>query len=142
MTDIERFQFYMGPMTRDGCIPWIGYVTPDGYGRFRIDGEKRGAHRVAYQLFVGPIPTGMEVDHLCFCRHCVNPEHLRILTPRDNKSRHNRRNAGTTCRKGHAMTSENTIFRKDGTRKCRECDKIRQKAWIRKKRLDKSNESR
>lgn len=67
----------------DECWPWVGSVTGDGYGQMR----GRGAHRVAYELHVGPIPTGLVIDHLCHVRHCVNPRHLEAVTNQENSRR-------------------------------------------------------
>src|SRR3954463_6890906 len=59
------------------CWLWTGRTSPDGYGVLAIQGVTTGAHRAAYAFLVGPIPDGMQVDHLCFNPPCVNPEHLR-----------------------------------------------------------------
>src|SRR6185369_14504566 len=67
-------------LSADDCWPWLGVRDSDGYGmvRWKEDGRlfQRGAHRVAYDLLVGPIPDGLELDHLCRNRLCVDPEHL------------------------------------------------------------------
>lgn len=69
----------------DGCWYWRGRTIPDGYGHFRVGGEtKRYAHRMAYMWTKGPIATGMEIDHLCRVRNCVNPDHLEAVTRREN----------------------------------------------------------
>jgi hypothetical protein len=83
-----------------GCWIWTGYLTPKGYGRFTYLGNSRPAHRVSYELHVGPIPEGLEIDHLCHtrsagcsgdssCPHrrCVNPDHLEPVTPAENQVR-------------------------------------------------------
>lgn len=62
------------------CIIWIGLHTTHGYGLW----QKRGAHRVAYEHWIGPIPPGLVIDHLCRMRPCVNPYHLRAVTSREN----------------------------------------------------------
>ena len=67
----------------DGCWIWRGRIAPNGYGRL---GSKY-AHRVMYELHVGPIPTGLDVDHLCRVRHCVNPRHLEPVTRSENLRR-------------------------------------------------------
>lgn len=73
-----------------GCWLWRGGRSK-GYGMcsIEIDGEgrQRGAHRVVYQLLRGPIPEGLHLDHLCFVKHCVNPEHVEPVTPAENKRR-------------------------------------------------------
>lgn len=67
-----------------GCWLWTGGVSTSGYGRFRVDGVQQAAHRVAYELSVGPIPEGMEIDHTCHTPLCVNPAHLRTATRKQN----------------------------------------------------------
>lgn len=67
------------------CWNWTAYVMPLGYGQFgRATGVKVLAHRLSYELANGPIPSGMEVDHRCFNRICVRPEHLRLTTHKQN----------------------------------------------------------
>ena len=57
-----------------GCWEWVGYIdVQTGYGRINVDGEAKWAHRVGYELNVGPIPEGLHVDHLCRNHRCVNP---------------------------------------------------------------------
>lgn len=70
----------------DGCWLWTGYRTPTGYGRF---GYRTGegmwpAHRAAYDLLVGPIPDGLQIDHICRVRACVRPDHLQLATYQQN----------------------------------------------------------
>jgi hypothetical protein len=66
------------------CYLWQGYLDKDGYGTFFFRKLNRRAHRVSYYMFVGDIPDGMVIDHICAKRNCVNPAHLRVLTPREN----------------------------------------------------------
>lgn len=70
----------------DECWPWIGYLAPNGYGRFTVatDQRARKAHRVAYELAVGPIPDGLLVRHSCDNPPCCNPTHLSVGTQVDN----------------------------------------------------------
>lgn len=76
----------------DGCWLWTAHLTPQGYGRFSSgdgSGSRRGgrmilAHRWSYVHHVGPIPEGMFLDHICRVRHCVNPDHLRLVTKKQN----------------------------------------------------------
>lgn len=79
----ERFARKLSIDTH-GCHLWTGGTDPTGYGRFYLDGRMAYAHRVAVELHQGPIPAGMVVDHLCRVRNCVNPEHLEVVTQREN----------------------------------------------------------
>lgn len=107
-----------------GCWQWTGYVTHHGYGQMRIDGRYIAAHRVSYELLVGPISDGLVIDHLCRNTRCVNPAHLepvtqavnvaRSMNPRAVAHRENR------CLRGHPFTPENTKWQQ-GRRCCRIC---------------------
>jgi hypothetical protein len=77
------------------CWLWKGSVNRSGYGRITINRTPAYAHRVAYELAVGPIPPGMQIDHLCWTTGCVRPEHLRVLSPFENNSRRKPRVAQT-----------------------------------------------
>jgi hypothetical protein len=82
----DRFRERMQP-TSTGCILWTGHLNWNGYGRVTYKGRLAGAHRVAYEIFKGPIPDGLQLDHLCRVRNCVNPEHLEPVTPSENTLR-------------------------------------------------------
>ncbi len=106
---------------------WLFTPAKDrhGYGRIRYRNKECVAHRVSYEAFVGPIPIGFELDHLCRVRHCINPEHLEPVTGRDNVLRGDGLAAAnarkTHCPQGHPYSGDNLIIRKDGLRRCREC---------------------
>lgn len=82
----ERFDLYYDK-EQGGCWLWNGSLTYDGYGLFRANNRATGAHRFAYEYFVGPIPAGLHIDHLCRVRNCVNPDHLEPVTPQENDRR-------------------------------------------------------
>jgi len=112
---------------RDGCWIWSGTIKSNGYGTFQRDGRRLHAHRVFYEMFVGPIPVGLAIDHLCRNRACVNPFHLEPVTNRENLIRgtgfaavHSR---ATACPSGHRYSATNTKVRR-GRRYCAACDRI------------------
>lgn len=116
----ERF-FEKVYMTSE-CWPWLGNCTHDGYGR--LGGVL--AHRISYERFVGAIPDGFEIDHLCRNRACVRPDHLELVTHRENMIR--RAQLVTHCPRGHEYTPENTYFQRiAGGRVCRQCDRDRKR---------------
>lgn len=82
----ERF-WHRVELGDGGCWLWTGGKTTAGYGSFKYDGHSGYAHRYAYEVMVGEIPDGLELDHLCRVRNCVNPEHLDPVTPSVNKQR-------------------------------------------------------
>lgn len=111
--------------TRD-C--WLWNTAPqNGYAIFHIDNKQYRAHRISYELFIGEIPTGLTLDHLCRVRHCVNPTHLEPV-PRGINAQ--RGDAGkyqtlrTHCPRGHEYTPKNT-YRNKGKRFCRTCNRER-----------------
>lgn len=71
----------------EGCWLWQGVQNGKGYGYIRHNNLKRGVHRVSYEIYIGPIPEGMHIDHLCRVRHCCNPEHLEAVTVAENNRR-------------------------------------------------------
>ena len=87
MDKIERFEnkIFVAP---DGCWLWTASIAKTGYGKFAITRSVwQEAHRVSYELYVGEIPAGLYVDHLCRQRSCVNPHHLELVTPGENVRR-------------------------------------------------------
>lgn len=112
-----------------GCWLWGGFTEPKGYGRFQVGGAARLAHRISYELHVGPIPDGLVLDHLCRVRNCVNPEHLEPVTSRENTLRGETPAAAnvtkTHCLRGHEFTAENTRATLKGGRSCRACERWR-----------------
>lgn len=101
--DPDRLYRRVGVDPRTGCWLWFGSKNTSGYGVVGIGDARNGyTHRVAYTLFVGPIPAGLTIDHLCRNRACCNPEHLEAVEQGDNVRRSPRANR-TTCRKGHPL---------------------------------------
>lgn len=125
---VSRVSLAAGHAAADGCFEWTGQIGRDGYGMFydRAFERTRPAHRVAYEMLHGPIPTGMNVLHSCDNRVCVRVSHLSLGTQGDNardmhaKGRARGWDVKTHCYRGHEFTPENT--RVDGTeRHCRKC---------------------
>lgn len=83
---IDRFAEKVA-LTDSGCLEWIATRQRNGYGAFFDGTTTVRAHRWAYEYFVGPIPPGLEIDHLCRHRPCVNPEHLEPVTRAENLRR-------------------------------------------------------
>ena len=115
----------IGSEDADGCWPWIGALTSGGYGSVGLGGSVVQAHRVVYRLLVGPIPDGLQLDHLCRVRNCVNPDHLEPVTPQENMLRAKAATRRTHCKRGHEYTPENTYRADDGWRACRACYRSR-----------------
>ena len=109
----------------NNCWNWTANKTSAGYGKLWGD----MAHRLSYQAYTGPIGKGLDIDHLCRNRGCVNPEHLEPVTRKENLSRgigislqKKAAAAKASCKNGHLLTSENTYIRpSDGIRQCRKC---------------------
>lgn len=131
----------------NGCWLWTGSTHHDldgvstGYGYFWADKKRVFAHRWIYAQLVGPIPEGMQIDHLCHntasdcpggatCLHrsCVNPAHLEPATPRTNTLRGKGaaavNAAKTHCKRGHELSGDNLIGDKNGYRRCRACARL------------------
>lgn len=132
--------FWSRVVRTESCWLWTGSHDEDGYGSYgRTNGSSR-AHRIAYELCIGPIPEGLTIDHLCRVRNCVNPAHLEPVDNRTNVLRgvgHTAINARKThCKRGHRFTPENTYIEPArGVRVCRKCVLFRARWKARRRRF-------
>lgn len=101
-----------------GCWLWLAACDQDGYAIL----GKTYAHIVSYEIEFGPVPEGLQLDHLCRQRCCVNPRHLEPVTISENVRRGKR--AIKMCPKGHPYSEENTYITPLGHRQCRICKRI------------------
>lgn len=108
-----------------GCWEWTASKTAGGYGRYSVGYATFLAHRYAYQVVVGPIPGGLQLDHLCRNRACVNPAHLEPVTARQNtlrgQSPASLNSTKTHCQRGHALVEGNIYHKLSNGRPCRQC---------------------
>lgn len=121
MPPTERLDRLSTPEPMSGCIIWIGTRNRDGYGLVCHEGKMQSAHRVAWELEHGPIPEGLEIDHRCRLRPCINTAHMRLATRRENVLCSNAVSAlaaqRTACPQGHAYSGVDN----KGRRICRTC---------------------
>lgn len=122
----DRFWAKVDKTGSDGCWLWTASLNTSGYGQFSPgEGVSGRAHRFAYEVLVGPIPSDRQLDHLCRVRHCVNPAHLEVVTNKENTLRGigvTARNAAKThCVNGHPFDDTNTYVPPTGGRLCRIC---------------------
>jgi hypothetical protein len=127
---LEFRSFYTGD-----CIVWTGASNRLGYGSLSVGGRFFMAHRLSYELSKGPIPAGLEIDHLCRNPPCINPAHLEAVSHTENVRRGEARivtirlrAAQTHCKYGHEFSPENTMITKSNgktQRVCRACRRAR-----------------
>lgn len=147
--NLERFLRFI--RITGECWEWTGTRNNRGYGTFSLyfSGRKPSpyksilAHRFSYESFIGPIPDGLQIDHLCRVRHCVNPNHLEPVTARENTFRSAKsasviNDAKTHCPQGHPLSGPNLGFKKSKrgkpARYCRTCAYAANEAWRQRQR--------
>ena len=124
-------------VAKNGCWEWTGAVASTGYAILNIDKQRKLAHRIAYQLFVGPIHHPLQTDHLCRNKKCINPAHLEAVTSKENSLRGKhplyKIHREQICKRGHDLSvEENRIYRKDGRYRCKICVKQTRKEYQKK----------
>lgn len=139
---LQRFWKKVAVDEETGCWVWKAYKNENGYGTFWVGGKKIYAHRHAWELLKGPIPAGLELDHLCRVRSCVRPEHLEPVDQRTNILRGIAPTAvnatKTECVNGHPFDEANTYRYPDGKRDCRRCRRLRDREYWRSRSGDRS----
>ncbi len=120
-------KFWAKVQVTDTCWLWTASLSPFGYGRLYVGKRMRLAHQVSYEMYIGPIPIGLDLDHLCRVPRCVNPFHLEPVTRRENLMRGKtlvaRYAMRTHCIRGHPFDDVNSFLYR-GYRICRACRKI------------------
>ena len=121
----------------EACWNWTGSISGHRYASIcDANGKMQLAHRVVYEMLIGPIPEGLELDHLCRNTHCVNPDHLEPVTHQENVRRglaaatvRARFRLMTHCPRGHPYDEVNTHTTPNGRRQCRECCRRNRREW-------------
>lgn len=118
-----RVEYIDGCPVPGPCWVWAAGRTTGGYGVVRLDSKTKYTHRVSHEVFIGPIPAGLQTDHLCRNRACCNPTHLEAVTPRVNVLR-GAIAQKTHCANGHPLSGDNLVWSKGDRhrhRRCRTC---------------------
>jgi len=127
MTTVEE-RFWKKVKKEESCWYWRGSLKRKGYGSFKDGTKLVQAHRYSYELRFGPIPEGMEIDHLCRIPSCVNPEHLEPVTPEENRRRGIQR-LEEYCWRGHKW-AESERLKKSGVRYCLFCNRDASREFV------------
>lgn len=132
----RRFLSQINPISKGGCWLWRGGLNAYGYGSFWNGSKLVMAHRYSYEFAYGPIPEGLELDHVwargCRNKHCVRPTHLEPVTHKENMVRAYQiprpkqpSKIQDFCMQGHPMSGDNLYVSPKGQRKCKACARIR-----------------
>ena len=124
--DVKRFWLKTRWNPWNGCLEWVAGRTPGGYGKYHINRVGYPAHRIAWVIANGPIPSGLFVCHRCDNPPCLNVDHLFLGTAADNnadmKAKGRTKGANQTeCAHGHPYSGENLLFSRKGGKVCRTC---------------------
>lgn len=130
---IDAFWQRVIPEPNSGCWLWIGRRNNRGYGLTWADRVQISAHRLSHELFIGPIPQGLTIDHLCFTPACVNPNHIEAVSTATNNARSVARRGGhyivhgTACRIFCEVCGARLeqLYPSSSKRGCRECQRER-----------------
>lgn len=124
---VEKALLEGGERTQNGCFRWKGGHQKPGYGLIKVGYKWELVHRVAHEIWIGPIPEGLEIDHVkargCEFRDCYEPAHLEAVTHQENILRAVRK---THCPAGHPYSGDNLYIRPRGHYKCRACNRIKE----------------
>lgn len=147
---LSKIAIAPGPMETP-CWLWKAHVGSHGYGQMWDGHRTRYAHILGYEIHVGAVQSGLELDHLCRTRHCVNHAHVEPVTRRINLLRGEtiaaRKAAQTHCQNGHPLSGKNLIVKRNGARACRICSSNLYKQWVsnnrdRRRELDRQHYAR